>query len=145
MVYLLAVKSTPRTGSSSPKGATRSSLPSFCRRGFNTSSLFIKNFSKFSLSALAASLYLIFKKLFYYKSRPLLISPPPHYFSGLSLMVMSCKVLSGKIIAEPLTRHSGRNASGWRSETNRTFPGSILSLTACDTPFVLDGFPVQRS
>ena len=28
--------------------------------------------------------------------------------------------------------------SGWRSETNRTFPGSILLLTVGDTPFVLD-------
>ena len=43
-----------------------------------------------------------------------------------------------QITAEPLTRPSGRNASGWRSETNRTFPGSILSLTTADAPFVLD-------
>ena len=38
IVYPLAVKSTPHTGSSSPKGAVRSSrLPSLCRRTFITS------------------------------------------------------------------------------------------------------------
>ena len=38
LVYPLAVQSTPRTGSSSPKGAVRSSrLPSICRRAFITS------------------------------------------------------------------------------------------------------------
>ena len=45
-------------------------------------------------------------------------------------------------------RPSGRNASGWRSETNQTFPGSILSLTAGDTQFVFDvrrGLPSESA
>ena len=35
------------------------------------------------------------------------------------------------------SRPPGPNASGWRSERNRTFPGSVLLLTAGDTPCVL--------
>ena len=55
-----------------------------------------------------------------------------------SVMVMSWKVLCGQITAEQLTRPPGRNKFGWRSETNQTFPGSILLLTTGNIPFVLD-------